>query len=420
MSPTGSRKTSTESSPSHFSNPYALGSPPRISTSPQVASKAYIDHYHTAFNHQRRAHESERVMWNIERTGLVEKIAALEALLRQQRVPSSGRRSASAKLPTSSSGPPKVGSFPGPIEARNAIEGSGNEFWRGAPGKHEPQPARTLLESATYLQTNADRIPSIAENLPPSKLGRSLSESLKQSARGIGRPDTQKHYDGILFKSTSIPSAHPSGLKTTKSGPSSGSLSSSRDSPGHLQLSIVHEVPDIAASTPDNLTKHAGHTPVARTIPGLDGTTSAIENDLLTPTMEQERPPIEPRTSTAKIPSERSDSYFPAPADDFDHGDGCQDTGTSSQGQQDPELQGQLGLKNDLSSDNSFLSELDSKLANAAQSSSLPASANAPANSKGGVEDVEGFDQPEPEPKLIIKRSMNFGSQMGAGFGPQP
>ncbi|KAL8761524.1 MAG: hypothetical protein Q9184_002373 [Pyrenodesmia sp. 2 TL-2023] len=162
----------------------------------------------------------------------------------------------------------------------------------------------------------------------------------------------------------------------------------------------------------ENLTLHAGHTPLARPVPGLDGTTSAIDSDLPTPTLESERPPIEPRTSFTKVPSERADSYFPLPADELDSGRASRELDTPADAQQDPELQGPLGLTNERSSDNRFLSQLDSKLTQAASSSNPPAAA--------GAQQIQGFNDTDPEPKLKIKKSMNFGSQLGGSFGPQP
>ncbi|KAL8707235.1 MAG: hypothetical protein Q9225_007797 [Loekoesia sp. 1 TL-2023] len=394
-SPSGSRNTSTDDDSSPSQLPYVLRSPPSMSTSPRVASKTYVQQYQSTLEHQRRAFDSERVMWDIERKELVEKIAALEESLRQHQALPAGRRSASAK--SLASEPSTLGSLSGLGGARYATSTSGNEVWRGAGGKSDAQPTRTFSESATYPRTITDRLPPITENVPPP---RSLSESLNQSISihrpSVVGPDAQKHFDGINFKSTSAAIPH----SAPPAQPFSSSHSSSRESPGMLKLPSVEE-------EPDNLTKDAGHTPLARTVPGLDGTTSAVDSDLPTPLQtEQQRPPLEPRASIAKIPSERSDSYFPLPADDFD---------------QDPELRGQLGLKNDAPSDHRFLNKLNSKLAKVAETSTPPAASQAAEKFTDlSIDEDESFIQPEPEPKLRIKRSMNFGSQLGGNFGPQP
>ncbi|KAL9028979.1 MAG: hypothetical protein Q9196_002722 [Gyalolechia fulgens] len=355
-----------------------------MSTAPQIASKAYTDQYQMALLDQRKAFDSERAMWDIERADLMETIAALEISLRQYQ--------------PSRFNPSSLGDFPGASGGRHATLYTGNEIWRGNGGKTAVQPARTFSESGT-----SRGFPSRTENLPP---GRSVSESISHSVPfhrpSCPDPDARKHFDGITFKSPPKITLHGlgSGAAASSAQPFSSSHSSSRESPRGLKLPSVEE-------EPDNLTRHAGHTPLARTVPGLDGTTSAIDSDLPTPLhTEPEKPPVEPRASVAKVPSERSDSYFPELADEYD---------------QDPELRGQLSLKNDASDDNRFLSELDSKLAQAAKSSAPSASSHTVTKSKESLlHEEEIFDQPEPEPKLRIKRSLNFGSQLGGNFGPQP
>ena len=118
---------------------------------------------------------------------------------------------------------------------------------------------------------------------------------------------------------------------------------------------------------------------------------------------EAERPPLEPQPTRVRLPSERSDSHFPA----------AEITPSDA----DPELNGPLGLTNDKSEDDQFLNELDSKL-QAAASKSLQTPTVADASESGSSErgDEKDFQQPEHEPKLRMKRSMNFGSAFGAKY----
>lgn len=406
MSPSGFRERSTGKY-GHYHIPRRLGTPNKWSSSPQIPPDAYISEYQKAMNHQRHAFDSERVMWNIERTELVEKIASLEELLCQYQGSPSVQKSASARMTASSSGSPTLGSYP-----RHSIEHSINEFRRGVGGQSENKPTRIFSDSTTYMHTNTKRHPNVAANLPASKPTRSWSEGLKESVSTqrstTVKPDSQKHYDGITFKSTIAESTVP----TPPKGSSAGSLPLVRESPGHLQLPTVHEVPVVASPIgEENLILHAGHTPLALTVPGLDGTTSAIDSDLPTPSLESERPPLEPPTSFTKVPSERAESYFPLPADELESGRASREVDTPAHAQQDPELQGPLGLTNERSSDNLFLSQLDSKLTQAASSSNPPMAARA--------QQIEGFDETDAEPKLKIKKSMNFGSQLGGSFGPR-
>lgn len=113
-----------------------------------------------------------------------------------------------------------------------------------------------------------------------------------------------------------------------------------------------------------------------------------------------------------KIPCERQDSYFPPPKENEDGEDNVSDADADA----DPELQGPLGLKNEVGGDQHFLHELDSKLLQAAkeETHSPPEGSVGDENKENRAEkEDEKFEQPEQEPKLRIKRSMNFGSQLG-------
>ncbi|KAL8700599.1 MAG: hypothetical protein Q9201_005363 [Fulgogasparrea decipioides] len=373
-------------------------SPPNTTSSPLVASETYVEHYRDAMNQQRQAFNSERALWEVERTELLEKIAALEeSLCRHQGFPRDARSTSADTLKHGSTrfGNPYTGNK---ITPTSGIPGC--EFWRGAGGKIGTQPTRTFSESSTCKHSGQDRLPVIAENVSPIKARRTLSESIEQST-SIHKPsipslDTHKNYDGINFKSVATSTTNSSECSSVQPGACTDPLSSPRETSRRLQLPSVGDILD-------NLTKDAGHTPLARTTYGLDGTTSVIDSDLPTPIQpEQERPPFEPHSSFLKRPAERSDSYFPPPADE---------------GDQDPELREPLSLRNDGSNNTEFLSKLDSKLLRAAQSSTPPTAVSASEVSNDAyATEIEGFVQPEQEPKLRIKRSMNFGSQLGGRF----
>ena len=135
--------------------------------------------------------------------------------------------------------------------------------------------------------------------------------------------------------------------------------------------------------------------------------------------------PSEPRPSVSFVrpPNERADSYFPsAPIVEESEGD--------------PELKGPLALKNESKDDNnSFLNELDSKLLDVAKHSPSPlVGADDPgaedsstigdgddkardeigAKENEDGDDAKSLDEGDSEPRLKIKRSMNFGSVFGA------
>lgn len=351
---------------------------------------------------QRKVHSEERDLWHIERKELEEKIVKLEVSLRRYQAISSSQ----ATSPIEKSGSAANSSFWSLWGAEGSrgtsTSSTGDEVWRGP--KTDVQPTRTF--SANSTQTHrSDRLPSIAENAHT----RNRKESSEHSTDKQGAPhkpsingaDIDKNLDGITFKTGGLAPGVVKNIMTPQS-PSPVHASPSKVSPGTIPLpSNKLEAPE------DILTRDAGHTPLARrSYSNYDGPGSA---DAETPTQpELERPPLEPHTTAVKLPSERSDSYFPPVPEE-----------PEPAGNEDPELKGPLGLTNDASADNKFLSALDSKLEQAAKSSpdnlDSPAVAGASSNTTtdqdGGDDDVPEFDH---EPRLRIKRSINFGSAFGS------
>ena len=356
---------------------------------------------------QRKVHSEERDLWHIERKELEEKIVKLEVSLHRYQAISSSQ----ATSPIDKSGSTANSSFWNLLGTEGSggtsISSSGDEVWRGP--KTDVQPTRTFSGNSTQPHKSGDRLPSIAENAHI----RNRKECSEHSTDKQGAPhkpsingaDIDKNLDGITFKTGGLAPGVVKNIMTPQS-PSPVPASPSKISPGTILLpSNTLEAPE------DVLTKDAGHTPLARrSYFNNDGPGSA---DAETPTQpEIERPPLEPHTTAVKLPSERSDSYFPPVPDE-----------PEQIGNEDPELKGPLGLTNDASADSKFLSALDSKLEQAAKSSpdNLGSPAVAGASSKnttsdqqGGDDDVPDFEQPDHEPRLRIKRSINFGSAFGS------
>ena len=355
---------------------------------------------------QRKVHSEERDLWHIERKELEEKIVKLEVSLQRYQAISSSQ----ATSPIDKSGSAANSSFwtlLGTGGSRGTSTSStGDEVWRGP--KIDVQPTRTFSGSLTQPHKSGDRLPSIAENAH-ARNRKEISEHStdKQGAPhkpSINGADIDKNLDGITFKTGRLAPGVVKNIMTPQS-PSPVPASPSKVSPVTMSLlSNALEAPE------DILTKDAGHTPLARrSYFNNDGPGST---DAETPTQpELERPPLEPHTTAVKLPSERSDSYFPPVPDE-----------PEPIGNEDPELKGPLGLTNDASADNKFLSALDSKLEQAAKSSlnslDSPAVAGASSNTNsdhgGGDDDVPEFEQPDHEPRLRIKRSINFGSAFGS------
>ena len=354
---------------------------------------------------QRKVHSEERDLWHIERKELEEKIVKLEVSLQRYHAISSSQ----ATSPIEKSGPAANSSFWSLLSTEGSrstsTSGTGDEIWRGP--KADVQPTRTFSGNSTQPHKSGDRLPSIAENAHT----RNRKESSEHSTNKQGAPhkpsingaDIDKNLDGITFKASGLAPGVVRNIMTPQS-PSPGSASPSKVSPGTIPL------PSNALEAPEDiLIKDAGHTPLARrSYFNNDGPSSTGSTDADTPTQpEMERPPLEPHTTAVRLPSERSDSYFPPVPDE-----------PEPIGNEDPELKGPLGLTNDASKDSKFLSALDSKLEQAANSSDnleSPAVAGASnTTSDQGGDDVPGFEQPDHEPRLRIKRSMNFGSAFGS------
>ena len=364
--------------------------------------------------HQRQTFDEERELWNTEREELHEKIAQLGGSLRRYQAVSSSQVLSpinNSNIPSQSNSSSrsllgKDGS------GHTSATATGHEIWRGPDVK----PTRTFSDPTIQLNKPRDRsrLPSIAED---TTCGRKDSSDVQP---GLHRPslsgvDIDKNLDGITFKSSPLSAASTKKIMTPQS-PSPGTSSPSRVSPGAIQLpsSKLEDPPDL-------YTKDAGHTPLARR-PYFNADGASSEGDKATPIQpEIERPPLEPHVSFARLPSERSDSYFPVVEDESrkekdsstDPKNRYRDEEAESR-DEDPELKGPLGLHNSIGEDNQFLHEVDSKLLEAAKSeASSPHSAGLDGHASP-AKNEEDFDQPEHEPKLRIKRSMNFGSAFGA------
>lgn len=194
--------------------------------------------------------------------------------------------------------------------------------------------------------------------------------------------------DGIMLKSTALHSevvakvASPS-TKSSPSHPRSDQDTAStqgRKGKAPRKLSRADlEVPE------QNLTRDAGHTPMA--VLGSGSEVSSSNSD------------IADDNSTTEEPREPVVTEDPAFADS-DPVINLED---------DPALTGPLSLKNDPDADNSFLQELDQKLLAEARKAVLGESPSTVAN-----DDDEEEDDDQPEPELKLKDTMNFGTVYGS------
>jgi len=385
------------------------GSPTKLPRHHTMASPRYIKQFNTLMEHQREVHSEERALWHAERQELYEKITQLEASLRRYQVASS--RQVIPPIDKLGLGSGSSRSLPIMDSVKDTSASvTGDEVWRGP--KTDVQPTRIFSDSFDQFAKPDGRLSSIAEDvtsrdkvemrgwiLSPNRVR--PREAFRETQAPVHKPRTgaelDKGLDGINFRSSSLTPATAKNIMTPQS-PSPPSPSPSLLSPRALKLPR----PGLGVLE-DQYTKDAGHTPLPRYT--SDGALSTHSSDPTTPLQPPPQlPPLEPQPTRVRRPSERSDSYFPV-TDDTPH---------DPDPDPDPALIGPLGLTNNKTADHDFLNELNSKLAAAASSQSLEPHAVAGAADDGGV--VEGKEEGgfEREPKLRIKRSMNFGSAFGA------
>ena len=374
-------------------------SPSHGSFSSHIASFKYVEQHRLFLEHQRQLHNEERELWHQERQELHAKISELETTVRQLQ----HRSNSDIISPTGVSGfaLAPFGSFSSNRGSRTTSGSTGDEFWRGAGGKSDAVPTRTFSESSEYSTARSDDrwMPSIAEdnNSGQAVVSRQTSHESPESHHkpSIDGAEIDKNLDGISFKPSAVAPSFVKSIITPQS-------------PSPLQSSPFSNPPEQSASevlaVVDPYIQDAGHTPLARGLSPHVFSDNASE--LATPTMSEQGSQVrEPRPSIAisRQPNERSNSYFPPPPETIE---------------EDPELAAPLGLQNQDSEDTNFLNELDSKLLQAAKSAVFsPAEteqSSEPKKENNAEMDGKNFEQSENEPKLRIKRSMNFGSVFGA------
>ncbi|MCJ1428380.1 hypothetical protein MMC29_006289 [Sticta canariensis] len=375
-----------------WSSANQISASPTMPISSLVASPQYVQQYRTLMDHQRQVFEEERALWHTERSEMQEKIARLEASLGLYQAGCSSQGSS----PIEPNGSGQSGSW-------NYYNGvtkrfTGDEFWRGPGGKNDAHPTRTFANPADQSLNVENRLPVIVEEsmaYRPKVASFSISSINsrplgKASTRGIG---TDKDLDGITFRKSTLGPNITESLMTSQV-----SLPHQSPSPTGVSSGSMPKPSSLSIALPDPYTKDAGHTPLARKSEcTLDGVSGTVSGGLATPIQpELERPPLEPHASAIQVPSERADSYFP--------------TSTEGDNDGDTELHEPLGLKDNCVANDEFLNMVDSKLLQVAQSKTSDPSES----DKENIGEGKSFEQPEPEPQLRIKKSMNFGSQFGA------
>ena len=398
------------------------------------ASLEYMKKSQVAMDHQREAFEEERALWKIERGELLQRITSLEISLQQ------AQSGASTPHIQTEIKPEQDADAPPPPEqsSHSSTSSTGSEIWRGSnpfqnptrafsessSSSNKPQRLASIAESSTQTHTTSPPARRVSINPLPKDI------TQPQSVSGAA---IDKNLDGINFKSSGL---SPDVLEKVMSESPSPRSSPSLISPATASEEVISPLtlPNLRALKKDPYTMDAGHTPLARGRPhplsAVDGMTSTghSSDGVSTPTAppkDQGQPQpgggdgADDQKESVKPPSERRDSYFPVVQDE-------EPTSPDA----DPELQGPLGLTGDAfgegGGNDDFLEELNSKLMRVEEREETPSEADTDAGMnerkeahegkkqrQEGSEEPSGFEQPEHEPRLRLKRSMNFGSQLG-------
>ena len=455
--------------------------PAKATGLPRFASPQYMEQYQNLLERQRQLFDEERALWLTEKQHLLKRIDTLESTL------SSLQFTPKAELGGSSSSfDAKPPAFQSSSWSTSATDGSrhgsststGDEVWRGSSAKGPP-PTRAFPESSVSSGSKSgQRLPSIAEDEQTTRGRRSFlsndpamqQTSLRSTGHKTSIPGSQlsESLDGINFKSSGLPSAVVQQLhKDSPNRKSPADLSPNTIDNSSKGIELPEEI--------DPFTKDAGHTPLARhggqkTRPGASNPSSTSGDAPNPAASDSQRPPLEQRPTVLKVPSEDQKSYFPDTlAGDPAFRKESQEKPPLSEQEnrprfptqaEDPALQGPLGLTNDKDSDGAFLSEVDSKLAAAADAAANAKSPDSEATlspppsgssttrtlepyptktdehaqkenaklkdtadaglstppahvSEAGSQAGNKIESPEAEPKLRFKRSMNFGSAFG-------
>lgn len=427
-------------------------SQPRPSASlSHIPSQQLIDQQHTWIEHVRQVHAEERALWAFEREELRKTIKRLESVVH---LLSSAKGSAVAS-PTEPTSIPKrpFDSFPARLPPRtSSLDAPSNGLWRGSgvPGGFPPTLHYVESRDPTHSMHHLSSISEKPHLNRKKSVGFDISRPLSPPNSGskiapISGDSIDASLDGISFKPSGLP---PSLFKSVIT-PNSQSPSPTHRSVSPLARSpplygpaaalepkpVILALPRASFNKPDELlTAHAGHTPMSR----INDDASDASTPKLFPAPEQEQqqenevPPLDPPPShapPARPPNERAESYFPVLSPTSEEED-------KGERDEDPALKPPLALPSDAPAGNpergGFLSSLDHKLLQAQRSQSEEelakssrvgaeieaergaSSTNAGSESahQGGGADA-GSEDDSDEPKLKIKRSMNFGSQFG-------
>lgn len=356
-------------------------------------------HHRTYCIYQEKLYKEQKQLWEKEREHLINTIHQLEDRLFMK------KDSVNLISPTS-----RWNSYAGtlPPEQAPRVSNVRGTAWQGS----ETKPSRTSSDTTPTGSKPTGRLPSIPETSERKKNVEfdtgSLSEPRRSSAITVAGESISPDLEGINFKNLPLLLPGEKQRVTDSATESSSSLrspspltSATPPPPAVEPRPKLIDVPEATLNAESLYTKDAGHTPLAHVI-GDDPAASSVKVSPPGPA-EIEKPPFEP-APTAKPPAELSDSYFPPARGDL------KENAQEGPPDEDPALEGPLALSSahNKAEDANFLDKVNSQL----EATQLIDGPSDPGGKQGNDQgDADG----DGEPKLRIKRSMNFGAPLGQG-----
>ncbi|KAI9845727.1 MAG: hypothetical protein M1837_004560 [Sclerophora amabilis] len=353
------------------------------------------------FEKERTVFNQERALWDSEREHLLARIVELERLVHNLGGdipdPFSATDTPSSSTATSSKPLKKASSFSNDTSAsqfhRNArLTRQEPKVWESAWVTQGLAPTRVFPNDKGDL----GKLPKISESpgsrksKQASKKDESSTTALKGAGSRAGASQIHPDLDSINFRMTAF---SPEGLKRVPSKPLNQSTSPPHHSPSSSpkESSNTTEGSSARLAPSDNLTKDAGHTPVAAR--ARSRSESPSEN--ATEIQRQQRRHSSSDGSIDNVIGGVNFKEFTLP--------------------EDPELAPPLALANDSAKDASFLSEVDSKLSQRlAKQPAVPPSDASSSILEAAAEVDSSTEQSEPDIPLRMKSSKNFGSAFGS------
>ena len=394
-----------------------------------------FDGHRAAWEKERKHIDRERKLWETEREILKSRITELELALNQK---TSGRRRYSNDS-TQSMAPSlrSVSGFSHFAPHSNSVNGSRSASEsHTAPPVWEPEqskPASRVFSESDVAATNVfgqgepnkpnGHLPSISEDAMLPALEREISPSTIPSSQHSEPVPVEKidpKLDGIVLKSTALqPSFQFMSPKVLTPQPETPRRSTSPESKSNGPGAALHVPMDGMISPFDaKLKMHAGHTPMAFTGTGPTGPMSGQSPDAPSPVEEKPPAPVQTAKRPPPRPTEGSDSYFSATANNDALTEEIAEVETAEDEDQDPdpELRGPLTMSssNEKGQSDAFLNTLNMKLlAEAHKYIKSPESSMSEEKSEETKPPQDAQDD-DGGPRLRMKKSTNFGSAFGS------